>query len=165
MMKQRGRALGRSVVVRGSVALGGLCTLAALVAVAPAGAALRAHGTAALVTVTVSDSAMRVSATSASSGPTTFVLVNHGKKLHALVISGPGVKKAQTQKVTAGHSAEITVTLRPGAYELSDPVGLGAYDVQFLDAIPATTVSATGSSAVVTPPAPLPPMCGQYYSP
>ena len=116
------------------------------------------------VTVTFTDSSLKVSMTNPESGVVTFLVVNHGKRLHVLSISGPGVKNAHTAKLAAGRSARLTVTLQPGAYELSDPVGLGAYDVQFLDIIPAATVSATGNSSVVMTTPALPPMCGDYTS-
>jgi len=128
------------------------------------GAAAR-HASAARVTVTFSDSAFGISSQSFEAGSTTFVVVNKGKKSHAFEISGPGLKSARTPKLATGKSTTLTVTLRPGAYMLSDPVGLSAYNVQYIDVAPAATVSATGSSSVVAPTPVLPPMCGATYTP
>ena len=120
------------------------------------------QASAAKVTVTFTDTSLRVSPTTHDSGATTFVVLNKGKKHHVLVIAGPGVKGARTANLAAGTSAKLTVTLRSGTYVLSDPVGLGVYDSQFLSVIRATTLSAKGNGSVVGTPATLPPMCGQY---
>jgi hypothetical protein len=115
------------------------------------------------VKVTFSDTSLRVTPTTPSSGPTTFLVRNNGKKVHVLVVKGPGVKGARTAKIPAGSVAKLSVTLRPGAYVLSDPVGLGEYNVMFLDVLKATAVG--GSARAVAPEVELPPMCGQYFTP
>jgi hypothetical protein len=117
------------------------------------------------VTVTFTDSTLRVSTGTRESGMTTFVVLNKGKKRHVLAIEGPGLKGVQTSKLLAGGEATLTVKLRPGSYVLSDPVGLGVYTVQFLSVVPASTVSGKGNSNVVAPAVEPPPMCGQYYTP
>lgn len=135
------------------------CTVALCVAsVALAGATRREA--AARVTVTFTDSAFHVSGAGLEAGATTFVVLNKGKKRHVLAITGPGLKGARTPKIAAGKSATLTVTLRAGAYMLSDPVGLSAYAVQYIDVTPAAVLTATGGSSVVAPPVVLPPMCG-----
>jgi uncharacterized cupredoxin-like copper-binding protein len=139
-------------------------SVVALVVSAVASAQVAKHATA-QVTVTFTDTTLRVAPQNPEAGTTTFLVVNKGKKLHTLVISGPGVKSAHSAKIKPGASAKLTVKLQPGAYELSDPVGLGAYNVQFLDIVPATKVSSTGDTDVVTTAPPLPPMCGQSYTP
>jgi hypothetical protein len=120
---------------------------------------------AAKLTVTFTDRALQVSMVTPASGLTTFVVVNKGQKRHVLEITGPGVKGAQTAKLAAGTRATITVRLRPGAYVLSDPVGLGVYNVQFLNVVRATAVTGRGNGSVVAPPVVPPPMCGQYFTP
>jgi|SRR5690242_6161489 len=117
------------------------------------------------VTVTFTDSSLRATPSTPSSGMTTFVVVNKGKKVHSLMVKGPGVKGAHTAKVAAGGTANLTVTLKPGAYVLSDPIGLGEYNVLFLDVIKSTSLTAKGDGSVVAPPVDPPPMCGQYYTP
>jgi len=117
------------------------------------------------VTVTFTDKTLRVSTITRDAGMTTFVVFNKGKKHHVLAIEGPGLKGVQTSKLAAGASATLTVNLRPGAYVLSDPVGLGVYDVQFLNVLKAAAVSGKGNSNVVAAPVAPPPMCGEYYTP
>ena len=135
----------------------------ALTGVAPAH--VTRHAVAAKVTVTVTDSSLRATPTTPASGTTTFVVLNKGKKAHALMVKGPGVKGAHTAKVAAGGSAKLTVTLKAGAYVLSDPIGLGEYNVLFLDVIKSTSLTAKGDGSVVAPPVDPPPMCGVYYTP
>jgi hypothetical protein len=115
------------------------------------------------VKVTFSDTSLRVSPTTPSAGPTTFLVRNNGKKAHVLVVKGPGVKGARTAKIPAGSVAKLSVTLRAGAYVLSDPIGLGEYNVMFLDVLKASVVG--GSSRAVAPEVEPPPMCGQYFTP
>jgi uncharacterized cupredoxin-like copper-binding protein len=117
------------------------------------------------VKVTFTDTSLKASPASPSAGKTTFVVVNRGKKTHLLMVKGPGVNGARTAKLAAGHSARLTVTLKPGAYTLSDPVGLGIYNVFFLDVVPSTTLTASGDGSVVSPTPTLPPMCGTGYTP
>ncbi len=117
------------------------------------------------VTVTFTDTTLRVSAITWDAGMTTFLVLNKGKKGHVLAIAGPGLKGVQTSKLVAGGTATLTVKLRPGSYVLSDPVGLGVYDVQFLSVLRAAVVSGKGNSNVVAPPVARPPMCGLYYTP
>jgi hypothetical protein len=117
------------------------------------------------VTVTFTDKTLRVTPTTPSAGATTFVVKNLGKKVHVLVVKGPGVKGARSAKLSAGRTATLTVTLRPGAYVLSDPIGLGEYNVMFLDVIKSSAVQSKGDANVVAPDVELPPMCGQYFTP
>jgi hypothetical protein len=115
---------------------------------------------AAQVKVTFTDSTFRLSNTNLQSGPTTFVVVNRGKHRHVFSIKGPGVKGAHSATLASGRTAKLTVTLRAGAYVLSDPVGLGVYNVQFLDVVKAIDVTGSGTSSAVAPPVEVPPMCG-----
>ncbi len=55
-----------------------------------------------------------------------------------------------TATLAAGGSATLTVPLRAGAYVLSDPVGLGPYNVQFLDVVKAVVLTGGGSTNVVS---------------
>jgi hypothetical protein len=141
------------------------CVLAFVVSGA-ALAGLARQSTATRVAVTFSDSALGLSTVSLEAGKTTFVVLNRGRRRHAFEITGPGFTKGlRTATLGAGKSASLTVTLRPGAYMLSDPVGLSAYNVQYIDVAPAAVVTATGTSSVVAPPVSVPPMCGNTYTP
>jgi hypothetical protein len=139
----------------------------AVLALTLGGSALAAPArqAAAKVTVTFTDKTLRVTPTTPSAGATTFVVKNLGKKVHVLVVKGPGLKGARSAKLSAGRTATLTVTLQPGAYVLSDPIGLGEYNVMFLDVIKAAAVHSKGDSNVVAPDVELPPMCGQYFTP
>ncbi len=137
----------------------------ALALTSTAFAGLAAHSAATEVKVTFTDSTFRLSTVSLQSGATTFVVVNHGKRRHVFTIKGPGVNGLHTATLAAGKSATLTVQLRAGAYVLSDPVGLGAYNVQFLDVVPSAVVTGTGGTNVVAPPVTPPPMCGATYTP
>jgi hypothetical protein len=134
-----------------------------LAGVADAGVAQRAAGV--TVTVTITDRSVRVSPTNPESGATRFVVVNKGKKGHVFSIAGPGLKGKRTDKIGPGKSATLTVTLRPGAYVLSDPVGLGVYTSAFISVSRAADVTGRGTSNQVQPEVTPPEMCGVYFSP
>lgn len=148
-------------VLRISIAVAALAF--ALTSTALAGRA--SHTAATQVKVTFTDSTFRLSNVSLQSGATTFVVVNRGKKHHVFTIKGPGVNGMHTATLAAGKSATLTVRLRAGAYVISDPVGLGPYNVQFLDVVPSAVLTGTGGTNVVAPPVTPPPMCGATYTP
>jgi uncharacterized cupredoxin-like copper-binding protein len=57
-------------------------------------------------------------------GRYTFTAMNDGKIVHAIEIDGPGVSDQRTPGVVQpGASAQLTVTLAPGTYEMYCPVG------------------------------------------
>jgi uncharacterized cupredoxin-like copper-binding protein len=82
-----------------------------------------------VVTVTETEYALQLSQTSFKPGTYTFMAKDAGHVSHALAISGPGVPTAQTSTIGPGSSANLTVTLQKGSYELWCPVdshkGLG----------------------------------------
>ena len=85
--------------------------------------------------------------------------------MHLFSISGPGVAGKKTGRIAPGKNATLTVTLKPGAYVLSDPVGLGTYTSAFLDVIRKTDLSGRGNGSTVQPEATPPAMCGNYFNP
>jgi uncharacterized cupredoxin-like copper-binding protein len=89
-------------------------------ATAPAGSA--AAGGATTVTVTENEFSLQLSQTSFTPGHYTLVAKNTGHVSHALAIAGPGVPMTQTATIDPGGSANLTVTLQKGAYELWCPV-------------------------------------------
>jgi uncharacterized cupredoxin-like copper-binding protein len=119
----------------------------------------------ATVTVTITDRTLQATPLNPESGATRFVVLNKGKKRHFFTISGPGVKSAKTGKIPPGKSATLTVTLKPGAYVLSDPIGLGTYTSAFLSVIRNSSLSGHGNSNKVQPEIEPPPMCGEYFTP
>ncbi len=119
----------------------------------------------ATVRVTITDRTLRVTPANPESGATTFIVFNKGKKRHFFSISGPRLKGVKTGKIAPGKSMELTVRLRPGAYVLSDPVGLGTYTSAFLHVIRATVLGGQGNANKVQPEVEPPPMCGVYFTP
>jgi hypothetical protein len=121
--------------------------------------------TAATVTVTFTDTTLRVSPVNPGSGSTRFVVLNKGKKLHVLAIVGPVLRGVHTGKVAAGSKATLTVNLRRGVYVLSDPVGLGTFTSAFLSVVRSAVLTAQGNHSEVQPEVEVPPMCGMYFTP
>jgi hypothetical protein len=92
-------------------ALLGACLLAlGLTGVAVAASRAPRAATVSKITVTFSDKSLRVTPTTPASGPATFLVRNQGKKVHVLVVKGPGVKAARSQKIAAGRTATRTST-------------------------------------------------------
>lgn len=56
-----------------------------------------------------------------TAGPVTFRVSNEGSMNHALYVRGEGVDKG-TKEIAARQSASLTVTLKPGTYELFCPM-------------------------------------------
>ncbi|WP_370065566.1 hypothetical protein [Streptacidiphilus sp. MAP5-3] len=65
---------------------------------------------------------LTLSTTAFKPGAYTFVAQNAGTVSHALAISGPGVPTHQTPILSPGGKADLSVTLKPGSYELWCPV-------------------------------------------
>jgi plastocyanin len=75
------------------------------------------------VEVVASDFRFEPSALSVdSAGPTTFRLTNEGGTTHALEFEGGGLV-AETAAIGPGESADVTVDLQAGQYEIYCPVG------------------------------------------
>jgi plastocyanin len=55
-------------------------------------------------------------------GAYVFRAVNVGDVVHSLRIEGNGIEEQQTRDIEPGESADLTVTLGPGTYELDCPV-------------------------------------------
>jgi plastocyanin len=74
------------------------------------------------VTATETDFKIALSQQTFSPGSYTFKATNAGKVPHALTIVGPGVSSMSTSNVSPGQSANLTVTLQSGSYEIYCPV-------------------------------------------
>jgi len=59
--------------------------------------------------------------TVSSAGTTTFAVVNNGQTTHALEIEGNGIEE-ETDELQPGDSADLTVDLKEGTYEIYCPV-------------------------------------------
>lgn len=74
------------------------------------------------VTATLTDFHIALSPNTFGPGTYTFVATNSGQATHALAINGPGVSNQQTGDVSPGRSADLTVTLKAGSYDVYCPV-------------------------------------------
>ena len=123
-----------------------------------AAAASQASGT--QVTATLTEFHISLSQSSFTPGSYTFVAKNSGSTTHALEITGPGVAGQHTADLSPGSSADLTVTLSAGSYEVFCPVdghkdlgmdlhitvgGAGAGAPATTSAAPMTTASQGGS--------------------
>src|SRR2546428_98013 len=94
-----------------------------LAAVALAGApAHRAPGGPAAVSVTRPEWKVEPSARTIGAGTVTFTVANVGTIPHALEVEGQGIEQ-ETAVIQPGASATLTLTLKPGTYEVYCPVG------------------------------------------
>ena len=101
-----------AVAACGSIALGaGGCA-----ASGGAGPSPTTSGT--LVTVTEKEFSIELSQTTFTAGTYTFEVTDEGTFSHNLNIKGPGISDASTQNLGIGQSADLTVVLAPGTYEL-----------------------------------------------
>ena len=101
-----------------ALAVGGATAAASVVTAAPASAA----GKATQVKAVETDFHIALSKSSFKPGKYTFVAQNKGKTTHALMINGPGVNMAMTKNLAPGQSANLTVTLKKGTYDIDCPV-------------------------------------------
>jgi uncharacterized cupredoxin-like copper-binding protein len=74
------------------------------------------------VTATETEYKITLSSMTFKAGTYTFHTVNAGKIDHALEITGPGVGDVMTPGIKPGQSADLTVTLQGGNYDVFCPV-------------------------------------------
>jgi uncharacterized cupredoxin-like copper-binding protein len=85
-------------------------------------AATGGDGAGTVIDVDEKDFTIELSTMELTPGTYTFVATNNGQNTHALEIEGQGVEE-ETEDIAPGDSAELTVTLEAGEYELYCPVG------------------------------------------
>jgi uncharacterized cupredoxin-like copper-binding protein len=85
-------------------------------------AATSAAAEASTVTVTETEFKIDMPETSLAPGTYTFVVENAGQIDHALEVEGSGIEE-ETDTIAPGSSAELTVTLEAGTYEVYCPIG------------------------------------------
>jgi uncharacterized cupredoxin-like copper-binding protein len=73
------------------------------------------------VPVTLSEWKIEPTRDTVRAGSVTFRVKNEGTMVHALYVEGEGVKK-ETPQIRAGQTMSLTVTLKPGTYELICPM-------------------------------------------
>src|SRR6266576_7301150 len=87
------------------------------------GAASRPHlDVAAQVSVKLSEWNVGLSQASIAAGPVTFVVTNAGSIPHGFEVEGQGIEK-EIETIQPGASDTLTLTLKPGSYEVYCPVG------------------------------------------
>lgn len=109
--------LSTLALAAGAVALLGACGSGPAPA-GPAPTAPAGNG----VTVTMTEFSLALSQQTFAPGAYTFVAKNAGSTLHALEIDGPGVSDQRTAGVPAGQSANLTVNLQNGKYQIYCPI-------------------------------------------
>jgi plastocyanin len=94
-----------------------------LAAIAFAGIpARRAPGGPAAVSATLSEWKVELSERTIAAGTVTFTVANVGNIPHALEVEGQGIEQ-ETAVIQPGSSATLTLTLKPGTYDVYCPVG------------------------------------------
>lgn len=103
-----------------------------------------------VVTVTMTDFKLALNPSTIGPGPHTFHAVNAGRAPHSIEVDGPGVADQRISGVVApGQSADLTVTLQSGTYDMYCPVGnhrAMGMEVTFVVGGTATDSSGAGSS-------------------
>ncbi len=94
-----------------------IAIVAALAATASVAPVASAQG----VPVALSEWKITLPKDTVKAGPVTFRVRNDGVMAHALYVRGEGVDKG-TRNVAKGESATLTVTLKPGTYDLFCPM-------------------------------------------
>ena len=105
-----------------------------------------------VVTVRMTDFRLALDPAVIGPGPHVFHAVNAGQAPHSIVLDGPGVAAQRIAGVVQpGQSADLTVTLQNGAYDMYCPVGnhrAMGMEVQFtVGAAAATTAAGAGAGA------------------
>jgi plastocyanin len=108
-------------VLHRSVASAALRACVVGMLVAGCGASGQTGGT--VVTATETEYHIVLSRTSFTPGTYTFVATNRGFVTHSLKIVGPGVNGQHLPILAPGQSASMTVTLRPGSYDVFCQIG------------------------------------------
>ena len=85
-------------------------------------AAPRPSGSLASVQARLSEWKIELSEGTLAAGTVTFTVTNAGTVPHAFEVEGQGIEK-ETAVIQPGASAALTLTLKPGTYEVYCPVG------------------------------------------
>jgi uncharacterized cupredoxin-like copper-binding protein len=114
--------------------------------VAAALAAFASLATAQTVPVTLSEWKIRLANDTVQAGSVTFRVNNNGSMSHAFHVKGEGVDK-ESQPIPVGQSASLTVTLKPGTYEVYCPLSERSHKMAGMVA----KLTVTGGETPATP--------------
>ncbi len=78
------------------------------------------------VSVRLSEWKVELSQPNIAAGPVTFVVTNTGQIPHAVEVEGEGIEQ-ETETIQPGANGTLTLTLKPGTYEVYCPVGEGSH--------------------------------------
>ena len=78
------------------------------------------------VSVRLSEWKVDLSQPTIAAGPVTFVVTNTGQIPHAVEVDGEGIEQ-ETKTIQPGANGTLTLTLKPGTYEVYCPVGEGSH--------------------------------------
>lgn len=133
-MTQKPLALTRNVA--GLLLAGGLA------------AAIPAHrGNPAPVSARLSEWTIQLSEATVPAGPVTFTVTNGGSIPHAFEVEGQGTEH-ETPLIQPGASATLTLTLKPGTYEVYCPVGENSHKKLGMDThLQVVTAGAAGAAS------------------
>jgi len=82
----------------------------------------RAPGAPAAVTAKLSEWKVELSEVTIAAGPVTFTITNAGSIPHAFEVEGQSIEQ-ETELIQPGSTATLTLTLKPGTYDVYCPVG------------------------------------------
>src|SRR5712691_11584035 len=120
--------------------------VAGLLVVGALGAAMPARrGNPVPVGAKLSEWTIQLSEATVPAGQVTFTVTNGGSIPHALEVEGHGTEQ-QTPLIQPGASATLTLTLKPGTYEIYCPVGADSHKKLGMDTH-LQVVSAAGPAA------------------
>jgi plastocyanin len=105
----------------------------------------RTPGNVIAVDAKLSEWKVELSTPSIAAGTVTFTVANTGQIPHAFEVGGQGIEK-ETPVIQPGSSAALTLTLKPGTYEVYCPVGQNSHKMLGMDAR-LTVVGANASAA------------------
>src|SRR5438552_10022670 len=116
------------------------------------GAAARPHlDVAAQVSVKLSEWNVALSQASVAAGPVTFVITNAGSIPHGFEVEGQGIEQ-EIETIQPGASDTLTLTLKPGSYEVYCPVGSDSHKKLGMD----THLKVVSATSQAPPAAPAP---------
>ncbi|MEO7084922.1 MAG: cupredoxin domain-containing protein [Gemmatimonadaceae bacterium] len=78
------------------------------------------------VTVTLTEFKLGLSRDTVKAGPVTFNITNDGTMNHGFFVRGGGLAKG-SKELPKGETANLTVTLKPGTYDVYCPLSDGSH--------------------------------------